>query len=94
MHSAALPAVLACAADDLSAAKMEAQQLSESLDETLGDLEAVCKELCSLAGQPQMWLLSAADQTGYKHMDDHINTQHLRSVLVGKADCVPTWLLS
>jgi hypothetical protein len=91
MHSATLPAVLACAADDLSAAKIEAQQLSESIDGTLGDLETVCRELCSLAGQPQLWLLCAADQTGYKHMDDHINAQHLRSVLISEAGCILTY---
>lgn len=67
------------AANELSAAKVDAEQLSEAIDGTLGKLESVCCELCTLAGQPQLWLLCAADQTGYKQMDDHINAQHTRS---------------
>lgn len=66
------------AANELSAAKLDAQQLAETLDGTLGELEAVCSELCGLANQPHLWLLCAADNNSYKVMDDHINEQHLR----------------
>lgn len=72
------PTACRLAANELSAAKLDAAQFAESLNDTLADLEGVCRELCSLAGQPQLWLLCAADQAGYKHMDDRINAQHLR----------------
>lgn len=68
------------AANQLSSVKLDAQQLSDELDSILQELEAVCSELCSLAQQPQAWLLCAADQSGYRAMDDHINAQHARCV--------------
>lgn len=82
-HSCLAPSCVLClpsAADQLSSVKLDAQQLSDELDSTLQELEVVCSELCSLAQQPQAWLLCAADQSGYRAMDDHINAQHARCV--------------